>query len=154
MGKTESQYLRLSKGLGVADRAGYDLNELESGIVNNIPASMSSLGNLSIGGVTRDYPGLKAGGVAVSIEYSALGRILNNGYDVVNLISHERGQHMPDALGGKMMLGRWKLENRATLHQLQHSTWKNTSREYQKHIKYNQGRFLYESEFKKYFSQE
>jgi len=66
---------------------------------------------------------LKPGEKAIEIEYSALGWTLINGYDVLNLISHERGQHMSDALDGNISLGKWKLENRATSHQLKHQTW-------------------------------
>ncbi len=160
--------LQLSKNVGefgVGDRtamagniynhyyqeAGYDLGETQSGAIDNVPSNFAALGLTSIGGVTAPYPGLGDGQRAISMEYSALGRVLNNGNDILNLISHERGQHMPDTLNQGMSMGKWNMENRATLHQLQDPTWKGTSPAFRDHIRYNQGGYLYPSEFKRYF---
>ena len=116
-----------------------------------MPSNFVATGLASVGGLTAPYPGLADGGKAISIEYSALGRVLNNGNDILNLISHERGQHIPDVLKYGMSLGKSTMENRATLHQLNDPTWRGTSSAFKDHIKYNQGGYLNSSEFIRYF---
>ncbi|WP_306353669.1 hypothetical protein [Flavobacterium sp. '19STA2R22 D10 B1'] len=133
--------------------AGYNLKELKSGKIDDTSSSDQALASARLGGVTGRSGYLAEGEKAILVDYSALGRTVNNGYDILNLFSHERGKHIPDLLEGKISLGAWILENRATLHQLKSPTWEKTSPEFQKHIKVYQGYYLYPNEYQKYFNQ-
>ncbi|WP_288906716.1 hypothetical protein, partial [uncultured Flavobacterium sp.] len=132
--------------------AGYNLKELKSGKIDDTKGGWeSALSYTKLGGVTGNSNHLGKGEKAIEINYSRLGNVINNGYDVLNLISHERGKHMPDAIYFGVKLMNNFPESRATLHQLQDSSWPKTSPEFKNHVKYNQLKFLNSNDQKKYF---
>lgn len=134
--------------------AGYNLKELKSGKIDDTKGGWeSALSYTKLGGVTGNSNHLGKGERAVEISYGGLGLVLNNGYDVLNLISHEGGKHMEDLnmMSSGVSLGKWQLENRAALYQLQDSSWPKTSPEFKSHIKYNMSPYLTSEQVKKYF---
>ena len=133
-------------------KAGYDLKELKYDKIGNTEGGwVEGMAQTRFGGLTRFSDYLKKGEYDLVIDYTAIGRTLKNSNDILNLISHERGKHYFDLKASGLSLGKWVLENRATLHQMNHSSWKGTSTEFRAHIEYNQGRYLYDNEKIKYF---
>lgn len=104
-----------------------------------------------MGGVTANSGHLGAGEKAIEVDYSALGRTLMNGNDVMNLFSHEQGGHMNDLMKLGNNINAAQSERTSTLRQLNDKTWGGTSTTFQNHIKTFQGVYLTPGEIRKYF---
>lgn len=149
--QNSKQIIELSKEerIGVAEKifnhyyieAGYDLNELKYKKITEVPDEIpgGAFALTRLGGVTSYSEKLKEGEKDISITYPHLGIHIITGWDIINLFSHERGQHMEDLIKYKKTIwtvfpGRYEVERRAYMHQLKHKTWIKTSPEFKGHI--------------------
>lgn len=121
--------------------AGYDLNELKYKTITQVPDEIpgGAFALTRLGGVSSHSEKLKEGEKDISVNFAHLGIHIINGYDIINLFSHERGQHLEDLIKYKKSLwtvfpGRYEVERRAYMHQLKHKTWVKTSPEFKGHI--------------------
>lgn len=121
--------------------AGYDLNELKYKTITQVPDEIpgGAFALTRLGGVSSHSEKLKEGEKDISITYPHLGIHIITGWDIINLFSHERGQHMEDLMKYKKTLwsvfpGPYEVERRAYMYQLKHNTWIKTSPEFKGHI--------------------
>jgi RHS repeat-associated protein len=131
------------------EQAGYNLKELKAnGITDDFE---SGLALTRYGGVSTNSSDLKKGEIDISVTYGHLGIALQNGHDIINLFSHERGQHVEDykKLGKGIYDTRY--EYNAYMHQFQDKSWKATSPIYKEYIQSVAGKYIHHSETTKYF---
>jgi RHS repeat-associated protein len=129
--------------------AGYDLNELKAKTITDNPESGLALSRF--GGVTPNSSHLNPGEKDISVTYGALGIDMTNGYDIINLFSHEKGQHIADLQKLGSGIYETRFEYNAYMHQLQDKSWKNVSPQYKSYIEQVAGMYVHYSEIKKYF---
>jgi RHS repeat-associated protein len=130
------------------EKAGYDLSELKAGKITDTPVGLA---RTRVGGITRDSDELGLGGKAIDVDYSAVGRVIRNSSDIINLFAHERGQHLPDALKFGKGISNIDPEYRAYTNQINHPSWNTVSKEFKAHIKREGATYLYPSQVKKSF---
>ena len=116
--------------------AGYDLNELKDGNISNLGAE-GGVARTRLGGVTSDSDYLGKGGKEIAVSFSSVGVQLQNRSDILNMFSHERGQHMLDEMTFGKKLFDMNYEQRAFNHQVNHSSWNTISEAWYNHIKTN-----------------
>lgn len=131
--------------------AGYNINELKSKSITDVSSNIGALAMTRFGGVTPTSEHLNKGEKDISVSYSSLGNVLNNGFDVINLFAHERGCHMSDAINYGAQLYKMDPEYRAYFFQIKHSSWRYVSPKFKKHVFYVGSPYLYPSQVKKYF---
>ncbi len=129
--------------------AGYDLNELKAKTITDDPESGMALSRF--GGVTPNSSHLKNGEIDISVTYGHIGLGLQNGFDIMNLFSHERGKHVADFLELGKGIYDTRFEYTAYMHQFQDKTWKDTSQAYKDYIQQVAGKYVHYSETEKYF---
>ncbi|WP_264531885.1 hypothetical protein [Flavobacterium sp. N502540] len=129
--------------------AGYNLNELKAKTITDNPESGMALSRY--GGVTPGSDHLKPGEIDISVTYGEVGSSLQNGYDIINLFSHERGQHVEDLKKLGKEIYNTRFEYNAYMKQVQEKSWKNTSQAYKDYIEQVAGKYVHYSELKKYF---
>jgi RHS repeat-associated protein len=144
---------RINVAEGILDfyyeQAGYNLNELKAKTITNDPLSGMALSRF--GGISPNSEHLKKGEIDISVSYGYMGTVFQNGYDIINLFSHERGQHIKDFLELGKGIYNTRFEYNAYMRQLQHESWKNTSQTYKDEIEQVAGQYVHYSEIKKYF---
>ncbi|WP_433780690.1 hypothetical protein [Flavobacterium anhuiense] len=121
--------------------AGYDINELKFKAITEVPDKIpgGAFALTRLGGVSSHSEELQEGEKDISVTYPHLGIHILTGYDIINLFSHERGQHLEDLMKYKKKLwtvfpGPYEVERRAYMHQLKHETWIKTSPEFKGYI--------------------
>jgi len=124
--------------------AGYNLSELKGGKV--------SVNTKAVAGTNRKLT--DEGLLVISVNKKKLNTILNNKYDIINVIIHERSGHGADLLSGKKYVydrDFWDWEGRAVYLQIRHWTWAYTSLAFKKHL-YNQyGQFTIDLQSQKIY---
>ncbi len=131
--------------------AGYNLNELKAISITQMPIDISAMALTRLGGVTPNSGHLKPGEKDISVETGHLGFDMNTGFDIMNLFSHERGQHMNDLIKFGKKIYDLPFEQRAYMHQFQHKTWNNVSKEFRDHIQGIAPAYVHKLDYTKYF---
>lgn len=131
--------------------AGYNLNELKAKSITQMPSDISAMAITRFGGVTPNSEHLKPGEKDISVEMGHLGFDVNTGFDVMNLFSHERGQHMNDLIKFGKKIYDLPFEQRAYMHQFQDKTWKKVSPEFRTHIQSVAPAYVHKLDYTKYF---
>lgn len=138
--------------------AGYDINELKYKAITNIPRGVVAFALARYGGATPNSEDLKEGEKDISVNFLRFGSSIITGWDAINLFSHERAQHMEDLIKYKKEIytvfpGPYKIEHRAYMYQVKHSSWVKTTPEFKKQIWYAISGFVHPTEYEPYFKE-